>query len=273
MPQVCFSPLHSISLELILPLKIKPAVADHRKSELPAQMDAAYAIAHQPDCEANVVLHRLTITGIIAAAAGPADTSPEITDVITIITMSNNFGFGMFASSINAILLKKPVSLITVARNKKEAIVNTDFISTDCFIRIPLSDATIKLVQYPRIAMISGGTMFCGRILHDMNINNIITPRGIRTSYRTFKFLYLLCNKSTASNLEFSEVSLFLIFSIQKDNRTIDVNRNNGNALNKYPVKDVIPLVIITIAGKSPMGELAPPVLLSASITAKKVDV
>ena len=93
--------------------------------------------------------------------------------------------------------------------------------------------------------------MFWGTILHDMNINNIITPKGIRTSYRTFKFLYLLCNKSTASNLEFWEVSLSLIFKSQNDNRIIDVIKNNGNALNKYPVNVVILLVMMTIAGKS----------------------
>ena len=84
-------------------------------------------------------------------------------------------------------------------------------------------------------------------------------------------FLYLLCNKSIDKFFFLS--SLFASFTKNCHHviNAIDITKKNGNALNKYALNDVIPLFIITIAGKSPIGEEAPPVFDNARMLAKNM--
>ena len=103
--------------------KIKPAVADHINKELPAHIEAAYAIATQSDWAEKVVRHNFIMTGIIALAAGPAPKRPDTIEVIIIIAISKYLGFFMLFCIPSAILPSIPVSDTIPAKNKNELIV------------------------------------------------------------------------------------------------------------------------------------------------------
>ena len=126
-------------------------------------------------------------------------------------------------------------------------------------------------ITYPKTAINSEGKISCGTILQAMNININIIINPINISFSTTKCLYLLCNISIASCflLEFS-LSSFTSNTHHMINKT-DVIKKKGKALNKYSKNEVMPLLIITIAGKSPIGDEAPPVLDNASIIAKNI--
>ena len=83
------------------------------------------------------MLQRFIIIGIIAALAGPADTKPEIREVINITASKSNLGFVILDSRNTATCDNTPEALITEANKRNDAIVKTDFISTHCFILIP----------------------------------------------------------------------------------------------------------------------------------------
>ncbi len=83
----------SIAAEFIFPESKKPAVADHINSELPEQIEAAYATAIQSDWAAKGPWQSSIITGIIAAAAGPALKIPAISETMTIMDIISNLGF------------------------------------------------------------------------------------------------------------------------------------------------------------------------------------
>ena len=251
--------------------KINPAVADHINNELPAHIEAAYAIATQSDWALNVVSHKQIITGIIADAAGPAPNKPDINDVNNIITISSSLGFVIIFCIEFATVVSTPVCDMTLAKNKNDAIVRTGLKSTNDLIWTPhIAEYTIP-ITHPSSAITSGGIKSCGTVLQHMNINTNITNNPFKTFLFTSIFLYLLCNKSIDKFFFLSVLSFSFMNNCHQNINAIDIIKKNGNALNKYALNEVIPLFIITMAGKSPIGDEAPPVFDNASITAKNI--